>query len=163
MRGQQLTTITDHYILFLTTNVSCVKKKCKDYCDVLHKQHIECILYYKCFSITWLSSPLISVDIKKFFCTYTYCNYYSCSPLLPSNTESNIQNTLSMMDISHHFTHFITTFPKQFLLPSLVLMTDIPKINFLLFIPCIKLVTHNTQPTKCTKSVMYTFIIILKQ
>jgi len=49
---------------------------------------------------------------------------------------------------SHHFTHFITTFLKQFLLPSLVLMTDIPKINFLLFIPCIKLVIHNTQLTK---------------
>lgn len=69
-----------------------------------------------------------------------------------------------MMDISHHFTHFITTFLKQFLLPSLVLMTEnIQKINFLLFIPCIKLVIRNTQLTKCTKFVMYTFVIILKQ
>jgi len=59
-------------------------------------------------------------------------------------------------DISHHFTHIIMTFLKQFLHPSLVLMTDnIPKINFLLFIPRIKLVTYNTQPTKCTEFVMY--------
>jgi len=68
-----------------------------------------------------------------------------------------------MKDKSHHFTHFTTTFLKQFLLQSLVLMTDIPKIKFILFIPCIKLVIYNTQPTKCTKFVMYTFVIILKQ
>lgn len=123
-----------------------------------NKQNVFWII--RCFSITCVSSPLFCVNIKKFFCTYTYCNHYSCSPLLPSDIQSNIQNTLAMKDISNHF----TTFLKQFLLSSLVLMTDnIPNINFLLFIPCIKLVIYNTQPTKCTKFDLYTFVIILKQ
>jgi hypothetical protein len=125
-----------------------------------NKQNVFWII--RCFSITCVSSPLFSVDIKKFFCTYTYCNHYSCSPLLPSDIQSNIQNTLAIKDISNHFTHF-TTFLKQFLLPSLLLMTDIPNINCLLFIPCITLVIYNTQPNKCTKFVLYTFVIILKQ
>jgi hypothetical protein len=123
-----------------------------------NKQNVFWII--RCCSITCVSSPLFCVNIKKFFCTYTYCNHYSCSPLLPSDIQSNIQNTLAMKDISNHF----TTFLKQFLLSSLVLMTDnIPNINFLLFIPCIKLVIYNTQPTKCTKFDLYTFVIILKQ
>jgi len=65
MRGQQLTTITDHYILFLTTNVSHAEKKCKDDCDVLYKQQTVCILDYLYFSITCVPSPLIRMDIKK--------------------------------------------------------------------------------------------------
>jgi len=56
MRGQQL---IDHYILLLTTNVSCVKNKRKDDYDVLHKQHIECILYCVSQLLVYLLPSLV--------------------------------------------------------------------------------------------------------